>query len=509
MSTTRRTLTLALLLVAAGSLAFATGAAVVDGPADTVADGDLAIQPADGPNGKYAYLNDDDEIAIDVSASNPNIKDPSFEGVNVGTTGTIDDVFTVTYTADEYAHVWIDYASENVTFVADGDSIEGEANNVTLAPNETVTVGLELDTRGKAAGTQLGADEFSIEARIAEPDEVGGTGASTQQTGDGGPTTTVTSPSADRREFVASGIGRGEGVRFLAEGMELAGDDVTLEGIDLEGVRNERVELNAAGSPDPFANESALTAPTRPRPVGYLSLDYDFAPDAVDATTIRFSADPAYLNETGTDPEDVTLYRQTDAGDWEEVSVEIVDEEVVDILGLPEDRVHFRATTDLSSTFAVAAHAPRYDVTEATLSPEAIEPGENVTVRTTLRNGGGAAGERAVTLTANGTPIANETVTLEPNETATVAFDSTFETAGAYDLAVDGTAVGTLLVGDPASDDAGGSGDESNVGTDESATVTGPPEEPFGIEFIQLGGLLAALAIAAATVVLFRRMPRS
>jgi hypothetical protein len=91
--------------------------------------------------------------------------------VNVGTTGRIDDVFTVTYTADEYARVWIEYDSENVTFVADGDSIEGEANNVTLAPNETVAVGLAFDTRGKAAGTRLGADEFSIEAEIAEPEE--------------------------------------------------------------------------------------------------------------------------------------------------------------------------------------------------------------------------------------------------------------------------------------------------------------------------------------------------
>ncbi|TKX54674.1 DUF1102 domain-containing protein, partial [Halorubrum sp. SS7] len=96
MSTARRILILVLLAAsAATALAFATGAAVVDGPADTVANGDLAIQPADGPNGRYAYLNDDDEIAIDVSASNPNIRDPSFEGVNVGATGRIDDVFTI------------------------------------------------------------------------------------------------------------------------------------------------------------------------------------------------------------------------------------------------------------------------------------------------------------------------------------------------------------------------------------------------------------------------------
>jgi len=69
MPTARRTLIFALLLVAAaGSLIFTTGAAVVDdGPADTFADDDLAVQPADGPNGNYAYLNDDDEIVWSTS----------------------------------------------------------------------------------------------------------------------------------------------------------------------------------------------------------------------------------------------------------------------------------------------------------------------------------------------------------------------------------------------------------------------------------------------------------
>jgi len=527
MPTTRRTLILALLLVATGSLIFTTGAAVIDGDADTVADGDLAVQPADGPNGQYAYLNDDDEIAIDISASNPNIRDPSFEGINVHSTATIDDVFTVTYTADEYAHVWIEYASENVTFVADGDSIEGEANNVTLAPDETVTVGLALDTRGKAAGTQLGADEFSIEAKIAEPDEVGGTGASTQGTG-GGPVITTTAPSDDRREFAASEIDRGDTVRFEADGMHLDGENVTLDRLDLEGVRNESVEVNATGSPEPFEDGEALEAPPTPRPLAYLAVEHDFEPDAVDAMTLRFSADPDYLNATDTDPEDVTIYRQTDAGDWEEKPVDVVDDDVVRIMGLPEDRVHFRATTDLSSTFAVAAHAPRFDVTETSLNPQAIDPGEAATVRATVENGGGAAGERTVTLTANGDPVANETVALAPNETATVALSTAFEAAGEYDLAVAGTdaetAAGTLLVGDPA--DGDGTGNEADAeagtgsGTDESAdggvgdeppdgSGAGPTEEPSGIDLVDLGGLLALVALAAAGVALYRRAPRS
>lgn len=62
-SRTRTALLLCLIGLAA-SLALATGATVIDGPADTLADDRVAIQPADGPNGEYAYLDGDDELVI-------------------------------------------------------------------------------------------------------------------------------------------------------------------------------------------------------------------------------------------------------------------------------------------------------------------------------------------------------------------------------------------------------------------------------------------------------------
>ena len=71
MPTARRTLTLALLLVAAGSLAFATGAAVIDGDAATVPPGAPPAPPADGPHGGDACLNDAEVIPLAAPASDP------------------------------------------------------------------------------------------------------------------------------------------------------------------------------------------------------------------------------------------------------------------------------------------------------------------------------------------------------------------------------------------------------------------------------------------------------
>ncbi|MFD1598993.1 PGF-pre-PGF domain-containing protein [Halobellus rarus] len=540
----RRTAILALLLVATGSLVFTTGAAVVNGPTDTFAEDRLAVQPAEGPNGDYAYLNDDDEIVVDVSPTNPNL-DPDFRGVNPETLASAEGVFTITYTADEYARVWIEHEGEAVTFVSGGDSVEGEANNVTLAPNETVAVGLRIDTRGEVAGTQLGADDFSIRAEVAEPEDVSDSSPSSLGGGGGGGglSTTVRSPAVDERRFVASGARSGESVEFDADRMALDGGNVTMDRLELTGVPGGSLELNAAGSPDPFDGASALDTPTEPRSLAYLSLRYDFDPDEIDGMTLRFSADSGYFDRSGVDPENVVLYRQTDAGAWEALPTEVVGDETARERGLPADRVHFRARTDDFSTFAVAEEVPHLTVTDASLDATTAAPNETVTVRATVQNGGGAGGERSITLTADGAAVATERVALEPNGSTTVDLTGRFETGGEIALAVDGVSAGRLVVENPATD-VDSEATEDDPGTpDDSAAVggadaTGTPAadgnpsaaddlsgtaadvegnagsagallEPSGIDLVELGGLVLFVAIAVAFVALARRMPRS
>jgi len=74
--------------------------------------------------------------------------------------------------------------------------------------------------------------------------------------------------------------------------------------------------------------------------------------------TIRFSASRETLDDAGIDPKNVTLYRQSDAGNWTEKGASVVGEDAVRMRGLSEDRVHFRATTEEFSTFAVAERVP-------------------------------------------------------------------------------------------------------------------------------------------------------
>jgi len=520
MSTVRRTLLLAALVAAAGGLAFATGAAVVDGPADTFAEERLAVQPADGPNGDYAYLNDD-EIVVDISASNEKLG-PSFEGVNPDALASADGVFEITYTADEYARVWIEHTEANVTFVADGTSIEGRPNNVTLGPNETVAVGLRIDARGAATGTTLGGDDFDIRAEIAEPEERGATALNGDETDDDGDsvTTTVHSPAPDTREFEGSGLSPGEEVTFDAGRMEIGGGNVTLDRVRIMNTPGDGVGFRTVGQPEPFAAAGALRDSRDAAPIGYFEFTHTFTAEDVSGVRFSVSVDREYLNDTGGTPENLVLYRRSEAepDGWERLETERVDPSVRRFLGLPEDRVHVEATTDDSSVFAVATERPVVRATGASLDRTAIDPSESVVVRTTVANEGGADGPREMTVTADGDPVATRRVDLDPDESTTIAFEPTFDDPGTYEVAVGGTTVGTLVVGDPDGDEsdedgAASTGDETDAGAVglndvDDAASDAPTEEPSGIDLSNLGGLAAFLAIVLVSVALVRRISR-
>lgn len=522
MTTTRRVLILAVLLVAAGSLIFTTGAAVIDGEADTLADDRVAIQPAAGPNGDYAYLNDDDEIVVDVSPTNPNLS-ADFEGVNVGSTGRIGDVFTITYTANETADVWIEHEGENVTFVTDDGPVETESNAVTLGPNGSVSVGLQFDTRGAEPNTRLGADEFAIHANVTDPDSDPDSSSTAGQESAGAadedteatPSVTVSRPSPSERSLEATGLGSDDTVGFETDRVRIDQANVTLDHLELRGVSTETVSMETVGNPTPFAEGGELDAAQEPVPMGYLSVAHEFDPANVEQMRLRFSVDREHLGAA--DPEDLVVFRQTDAGGWEPRETTPLDAATVDRRGLSTDRVHLVATTDDFSTFALATHVDRIGVREATVESATIEAGAGTTVTATTENAGGAAGERTLTLTADGAAVDTVDVALEPGESTTVTFSAAFETTGTYDLAVDGTPVGELSVGETASTetapvaegeaspDDGGSTSDSGDGSSPAA----PTEEPGGFGLADLGRLAALLAAVVAVLTLARRRRQS
>ncbi|MFP8890682.1 PQQ-binding-like beta-propeller repeat protein [Natrialbaceae archaeon A-CW2] len=86
------------------------------------------------------------------------------------------------------------------------------------------------------------------------------------------------------------------------------------------------------------------------------------------------------------------------------------------------------------------------EVTQTSINATDLEEGEWIAVEATVENSGDDAGDHEVVFEIDGTVEAAETVSLDPAENETVAFDHQFDQAGEYDVTVDGETVATVSI---------------------------------------------------------------
>ena len=144
------------LAVVLGSGAFTAVSAERGVTVEVVGDADsvIGLAPHEGPNGRYAYV-DDGLLVVDVSSTNPN---DVVRGVGKRTTTRFDGVFDVTNHGAQPVRVWIDHDSTAVAFYTTTEghgSIDGEENAVWIRPGSGRAVGLVVDSRGAAVGDVL------------------------------------------------------------------------------------------------------------------------------------------------------------------------------------------------------------------------------------------------------------------------------------------------------------------------------------------------------------------
>ncbi|WP_241430725.1 PKD domain-containing protein [Haloferax elongans] len=177
---------------------------------------------------------------------------------------------------------------------------------------------------------------------------------------------------------------------------------------------------------------------TGARPAGYVIVDHDdLSDDSIDDVTFTFRVSKAYLDSTRVTADSVALYRNETVR-WNKLSTTLV--------GETETEYVFEAKSPGLSEFVIGATAPTFEVTETALSNDEVVVGDDAIVDVTLSNLGGAAGTHTLELRSDGTTIATETVTLDAGEERTVSLGAAFESAGTYELTVDGESVGKLRI---------------------------------------------------------------
>jgi hypothetical protein len=461
----RRTSALVVLALATVALALPTVAAPVEPTTGAVGSG-VTVTTENSTNADYVTTTDAGTLALDFTASNPAL---SADGLNPEARTYVADAFRIRYDGDTAATVWLTSDAAGVTFLADGAPVDTRADAVTLAPDESVAVGVVVDTT--AAPPE--SSEFTVRARVAdaadESDPAAGVDAPDSEAS---LTTRVTSPTPTSRVLTLRNTAAGRLVALDLDRLvvDRTGDGaLTLDGLS---VVSDGGDLDLDVSVRPPDSAGALPADAGVRPLGAVRVVERRG--SVERATLRFGVDRAYLDAVGYAPEDLTVYRY-DGHEWSERGVGVV--------GRTDERVFLEAATPGFSTFVVAAAVPDLRVTSADLRTGSVTAGERTTVTAEVTNAGDAPGERTVALALDGDPVAERRVDLGPGESTTLSFGAEPSSTGTYDVRVGSADAGRLVV-EGAETDTGDEGETpSEAGASPPATSTpgdssvGTPED--------------------------------
>jgi len=496
-----------LALVAASALLVPSGAAqfLPLSPADQIG-GQVELQPAPGPAGNYSYL-EDGQLVVDLSASNPNLEG---EGVNPEAVTGVGGVFRIHYNGTRYAEVWLTHEADGIEFTAEGHSIQSRGNNVTLGPNETVAVGVTVDTTGSISDARI--DDITVHARVAEPETVGTDGSGgavgTAQVGQEEPVVSLRSPDAGTRavtiENAPVDAAVGADLQSLVLDEVTDGGTLTLDRVAVTSSDGGRVAFrvrvvelaSAETAAPPLPDEEGVAM------LGAYTVDATDGADGVASARFAFSAAPGYLDARGTTADVLRVYHYED-GSWVSLGTTPAGER--------DGKPVFESVSPGFSTFAVAMPVANVGVRAVSANATSLDADESVRVTATVHNDGAAAGNRTLALRVDGAASAQRSVRLGPNESTTVTFETVLVEPGEHALTVGNASGVTVQVAEPmqgAPTTTAEPTPTTTVATTRATepTTTAPVVEPASIELPKIVGLGLLLAIVVAGVVLVRRV---
>ncbi|RLM53519.1 PGF-pre-PGF domain-containing protein [Halobellus sp. Atlit-31R] len=238
---------------------------------------------------------------------------------------------------------------------------------------------------------------------------------------------------------------------------------------------------------------------TNQRPVGFIEVETSFdSAKVVQEATHKFRVRKSYLEATGSSADTVRLYRDEPDG-WRPLPTRQTDED--------EEFYYFEADTPGFSMFAIGTGSPVFETGTASL--DSFDETTGAVVATVpVENIGGEPGAFEATLTADGTVVATQTVTVGANKLVDLTVAGTLNTSESVTLQLAGQSIDTVtrlseVPPAPESDDASAQVDTTEVATTGEMATTGADDDaPSGLGVAGIGlSLLVVLGLLLFVIV--------
>ena len=198
--------------------------------------------------------------------------------------------------------------------------------------------------------------------------------------------------------------------------------------------------MQVTSSPGPLAGSPAFEPVDAAESLGRIRLGHSITNEEVEGVSFVVRVSKARLLETGTNPEDVVLYRFADR-EWTPLPTEVVGETGTDYL--------MEVDSPGLSEFAVGASRPSFEAFRAEASARTVEPGERVRFSGRVANVGSADGVYQASLVVDDEVVETRRVTVAAGGTRQVNFHWTFDRPGSHSVRLGTAAVGEVVVEAP------------------------------------------------------------
>jgi len=338
------------------------------------------------------------------------------------------------------------------------------SDSFTLAPGEQETVEITF------APDQPGAQTTHLTIESNDPDRP----TRTLPVSSGDVELDVTLDDEDRTTVsaIAEEVAAGESTEIsLPDPPE--DEEYQTESINITPEVDTEIEMDVTTSSQPLETTPEIRDgfATNTTMVGNSSVDTNLADEEIVEFEMSSRVDQTQLEEWGTDPGNVSLYRFDESTQhWEKQETEVVE--------VTDEGVLLEASADHPSEWTAAASRPEFEIAEADVDVDLAGVGETVEIDVFVENTGGTEGTYVADLLLDDERVESKESVIDSGGQALFDFEQTFDESGTYEVQVNEKSITELDVNESVSSDQ----------TDDSFDGEGPG---FGIA----GAILAVLGL--------------
>ncbi|WP_380676803.1 PGF-pre-PGF domain-containing protein [Salinigranum sp. GCM10025319] len=237
-----------------------------------------------------------------------------------------------------------------------------------------------------------------------------------------------------------------------------AEQSMSVDRLDVTVTNDSDFTMNVTTVTEPLNTTPAFEGVNGTESLAHMRVSHSVSDADIENVSFTFRLSRERLDEMGTAPENVALYRYHD-GEWTELPTEIRNATATGVV--------FEALSPGLSEFAAGAKRPKFELNGATVAVEKIEEGDTIDVYVTVSNLGSAGGRFHADLILDDIVVDGRDVTVAAGGERRIAFERALDRAGTYEVRVNGLVAGEVMV-----EPAEASRNREAYGDEESGTAT-------------------------------------